>query len=54
MGFVDHDGGAVATGLLAGHVVVTRSQQLPGIEEDQAGAHLPLRELVERREPRNG
>ena len=41
------DGGRVATEALADHVVVTRSQHIPRIQEAQATAYHVLRELVE-------
>ena len=34
---------------LADHVIVTRSQHIPRIQEAQASAYHALRELVERR-----
>jgi D-sedoheptulose 7-phosphate isomerase len=45
--FVGYDGGRVATEGLADHVVVTRSQHIPRIQEAQATAYHVLRELVE-------
>ncbi len=44
---VGYDGGRVAAERLADHVVVTRSQHIPRIQEAQAGAYHVLRELVE-------
>jgi D-sedoheptulose 7-phosphate isomerase len=44
---VGYDGGRVAEEALADHVVVTRSQHIPRIQEAQAGAYHALRELVE-------
>ena len=44
---VGYDGGRVATERLADHVVVTRSQHIPRIQEAQASAYHVLRELVE-------
>jgi D-sedoheptulose 7-phosphate isomerase len=44
---VGYDGGRVATEGLADHVVVTRSQHIPRIQEAQASAYHVLRELVE-------
>ncbi|HEV7461642.1 MAG TPA: SIS domain-containing protein [Solirubrobacteraceae bacterium] len=44
---VGYDGGQVASDALADHVVVTRSQHIPRIQEAQAGAYHALRELVE-------
>jgi D-sedoheptulose 7-phosphate isomerase len=45
--FVGYDGGRVAAERLADHVVVTRSQHIPRIQEAQASAYHVLRELVE-------
>jgi D-sedoheptulose 7-phosphate isomerase len=45
---VGYDGGRVAAEGLADHVVVTRSQHIPRIQEAQASAYHLLRELVER------
>jgi D-sedoheptulose 7-phosphate isomerase len=44
---VGYDGGRVASEELADHVVVTRSQHIPRIQEAQASAYHLLRELVE-------
>jgi D-sedoheptulose 7-phosphate isomerase len=44
---VGYDGGRVAGEGLADHVVVTRSQHIPRIQEAQASAYHVLRELVE-------
>jgi D-sedoheptulose 7-phosphate isomerase len=44
---VGYDGGRVAADALADHVVVTRSQHIPRIQEAQASAYHALRELVE-------
>jgi len=44
---VGYDGGQVAAERLADHVVVTRSEHLPRIQEAQASAYHALRELVE-------
>ena len=44
---VGYDGGRVAAERLADHVVVTRSQHIPRIQEAQASAYHCLRELVE-------
>ncbi len=44
---VGYDGGRVASERLADHVVVTRSQHIPRIQEAQASAYHVLRELVE-------
>ena len=43
---VGYDGGEIAAGGLADHVVVTRSQHIPRIQEAQASAYHVLRELV--------
>jgi D-sedoheptulose 7-phosphate isomerase len=45
--FVGYGGGRIAGDALADHVVVTRSQHIPRIQEAQAGAWHVLRELVE-------
>ena len=47
--FVGYDGGRVAAERLADHVVVTRSEHIPRIQEAQASAWHVLRELIERR-----
>jgi D-sedoheptulose 7-phosphate isomerase len=44
--FVGYDGGRVASEELADHVVVTRSEYIPRIQEAQASAYHALRELV--------
>jgi D-sedoheptulose 7-phosphate isomerase len=44
---VGYDGGRVAAEHLADHVVITRSQHIPRIQEAQASAYHVLRELVE-------
>jgi D-sedoheptulose 7-phosphate isomerase len=44
---VGYDGGRVSAEKLADHVVVTRSQHIPRIQEAQASAYHALRELVE-------
>jgi D-sedoheptulose 7-phosphate isomerase len=44
---VGYDGGRVASESLADHVVVTRSEHIPRIQEAQASAYHVLRELVE-------
>ena len=44
---VGYDGGRIAAEQLADHVVVTRSEHLPRIQEAQASAYHVLRELVE-------
>jgi D-sedoheptulose 7-phosphate isomerase len=43
---VGYDGGRVADERLADHVVVTRSEHIPRIQEAQASAYHTLRELV--------
>jgi D-sedoheptulose 7-phosphate isomerase len=48
---VGYDGGRVAADGLADHVIVTRSQHIPRIQEAQASAYHALRELVELVEP---
>ncbi len=45
--FVGDDGGRIATGGLADHVIITRSQHIPRIQEAQASAYHVLRELIE-------
>jgi D-sedoheptulose 7-phosphate isomerase len=49
---VGYDGGRVAEDGLADHVVITRSEHIPRIQEAQASAYHVLRELVERAGPR--
>jgi len=49
---VGYDGGRIAEEGLADHVVVTRSEHIPRIQEAQASAYHVLRELVERPGPR--
>jgi D-sedoheptulose 7-phosphate isomerase len=44
---VGYDGGPIAAEGLADHVVTTRSQHIPRIQEAQASAYHVLRELVE-------
>jgi D-sedoheptulose 7-phosphate isomerase len=44
--FVGYDGGRIAAEELADHVVVSRSQHIPRIQEAQASAYHVLRELV--------
>jgi D-sedoheptulose 7-phosphate isomerase len=44
---VGYDGGQVAAQELADHVVVTRSEHIPRIQEAQASAYHALRELVD-------
>jgi D-sedoheptulose 7-phosphate isomerase len=43
---VGYDGGEIAAGGLADHIVITRSQHIPRIQEAQASAYHVLRELV--------
>ena len=43
---VGYDGGRIASEELADHVVVTRSEHIPRIQEAQASAYHALRELV--------
>jgi D-sedoheptulose 7-phosphate isomerase len=43
---VGYDGGRVAAEGLADHVIVTRSEHIPRIQEAQASAYHVLRELV--------
>ncbi len=45
--FVGYDGGNVAANKLADHIVVSRSQNIPRIQEAQASVYHVLRELVE-------
>jgi D-sedoheptulose 7-phosphate isomerase len=45
--FVGYDGGRIAAEGLADHVVVTRSEHIPRIQEAQASAWHVLRKLVE-------
>ena len=45
--FVGYDGGNVAAGNEADHIVVSRSQNIPRIQEAQASVYHVLRELVE-------
>jgi D-sedoheptulose 7-phosphate isomerase len=44
--FVGYDGGRIGAEGLADHVVVTRSEHIPRIQEAQASAYHALRELV--------
>ncbi len=44
---VGYDGGAIAADGLADHVIVSRSQHIPRIQEAQASAWHALRELIE-------
>lgn len=43
---VGYDGGQIASEALADHVIITRSQHIPRIQEAQATAYHALRELV--------
>jgi D-sedoheptulose 7-phosphate isomerase len=45
--FVGYDGGRIAAERLADHVIVTRSEHIPRIQEAQASAWHVLRELIE-------
>jgi D-sedoheptulose 7-phosphate isomerase len=45
--FVGYDGGRIAAEELADHVVVSRSQHIPRIQEAQASAYHVLRQLIE-------
>ncbi len=47
LAFVGYDGGRVAHEQLADHVVVSRSEHIPRVQEAQASAYHVLRELVE-------
>jgi D-sedoheptulose 7-phosphate isomerase len=47
MAFVGYDGGRIAADGLADHVIVTRSEHIPRIQEAQATAWHVLRELIE-------
>ena len=49
LAFVGYDGGRIAEEGLADHIVVTRSQHIPRIQEAQASAYHVLRELIETR-----
>ncbi len=44
---VGYDGGRIAAGQLADHVVITRSEHIPRIQEAQASAWHRLRDLIE-------
>ena len=48
---VGYDGGRIAAEGLADHVVVTRSEHIPRIQEAQASAWHELRRLIERAPP---
>ncbi|HEX4109310.1 MAG TPA: SIS domain-containing protein [Solirubrobacteraceae bacterium] len=45
--FVGYDGGRVVAEQLADHVLITRSEHIPRIQEAQASAYHGLRELIE-------
>ena len=45
--FVGYDGGRIAADGLADHLVITRSQHIPRIQEAQASGYHVLRELIE-------
>jgi D-sedoheptulose 7-phosphate isomerase len=45
--FVGYDGGNVAAGMEADYIVISRSQNIPRIQEAQASVYHVLRELVE-------
>jgi D-sedoheptulose 7-phosphate isomerase len=47
MAFIGYDGGNVAANDLADHIVISRSQNIPRIQEAQASVYHVLRELVE-------
>jgi D-sedoheptulose 7-phosphate isomerase len=47
--YVGYDGGRVAADHLADHVIITRSEHIPRIQEAQASAWHVLRELIEGR-----
>jgi D-sedoheptulose 7-phosphate isomerase len=49
---VGYDGGRIAADRLADHVIVTRSEHIPRIQEAQASAWHVLRELIETEGPR--
>ncbi|MHB8658400.1 MAG: SIS domain-containing protein [Solirubrobacteraceae bacterium] len=44
--FVGYDGGRIAAEALAEHVIITRSEHIPRIQEAQASAYHALRDLV--------
>ena len=52
--FVGYDGGRILAEGLADHVIVSRSQHIPRIQEAQASAYHVLRELVGARSARAG
>ncbi|MDQ3678021.1 MAG: SIS domain-containing protein [Actinomycetota bacterium] len=47
LAFVGYDGGNVATGMEADYIIISRSQNIPRIQEAQASVYHVLRELVE-------
>jgi D-sedoheptulose 7-phosphate isomerase len=47
MAFVGYDGGNVAANNLADHVFISRSENIPRIQEAHASGYHVLRELVE-------
>ncbi|MGH2841858.1 MAG: D-sedoheptulose-7-phosphate isomerase, partial [Solirubrobacteraceae bacterium] len=47
LAFVGYDGGNVAAGMEADYIVISRSQNIPRIQEAQASVYHVLRELVE-------
>jgi D-sedoheptulose 7-phosphate isomerase len=47
LAMVGYDGGAIDADGLADHVIVSRSQNIPRIQEAQASAYHALRELIE-------
>jgi D-sedoheptulose 7-phosphate isomerase len=49
--FVGYDGGRIAAAGLADHVIVTRSENIPRIQEAQASGYHVLRQLVEVADP---
>jgi D-sedoheptulose 7-phosphate isomerase len=51
LAMVGYDGGRILSERLADHVVVTRSQNIPRIQEAQASAYHVLRELIEVADP---
>jgi D-sedoheptulose 7-phosphate isomerase len=51
---VGYDGGSIATEGIADHVVISRSQHIPRIQEAQASAYHALRELVDLEDAERG
>jgi D-sedoheptulose 7-phosphate isomerase len=51
LAFVGYDGGRIEAERLADHVVVTRSEHIPRIQEAQASAYHLLREMIELEPP---